>query len=322
MSLPGRRRPSRQRGRATELRGRRRECDLLDQLLDAVREGAGRALVVRGEPGVGKTALLDYLAEHASGCRVARAVGVESELELAYAGIHQLLTPMLGRLQQLPAPQREALRTAFGLSSGSAPDRFLVGLATLRLLADVTEEHPLVCLVDDAQWLDHASAQVLGFVARRLAAESVGLVFAARVPGDELAGLPELVVEGLRVEGLRVEERGERGRDGNGARAVARAPSASGPLLPLLSSLSRLMPAAGAPRDDGPPRRDQRGCAHRSPRLTGSVFDRSSEDLARRHRRSAAASPARRPPPGTIRAAAPSSRTCSACPGPLLTIAK
>jgi DNA-binding CsgD family transcriptional regulator len=198
VSLPGRRRPSRQRGRATELRGRRRECDLLDQLLDAVREGAGRALVVRGEPGVGKTALLDYLAEHASGCRVARAGGVESELELAYAGIHQLLTPMLGRLQQLPAPQREALRTAFGLSSGSAPDRFLVGLATLRLLADVTEEHPLVCLVDDAQWLDHASAQVLGFVARRLVAEPVGLVLAARDPGNELAELPELVVEGLQ----------------------------------------------------------------------------------------------------------------------------
>jgi DNA-binding CsgD family transcriptional regulator len=154
--------------------------------------------VVCGEPGVGKTALLDYLAEHASGCRVARAAGIESEMELVYAGLHQLLTPMLDRLERLPAPQANALRTAFGLSSGSAPDRFLVGLAALGLLAEVAEEHPLVCLVDDEQWLDQASAQVLGFVARRLAAESVGLVFAARALGDELAGLPELVVEGLR----------------------------------------------------------------------------------------------------------------------------
>jgi DNA-binding CsgD family transcriptional regulator len=153
--------------------------------------------VVRGEPGVGKTALLDYLAEHASGCRVVRAAGIESEMELAYAGLHQLLTPMLDRLQRLPAPQRAALRTAFGLGPGLAPDRFLVGLATLSLLADAAEEHPLLCLVDDEQWLDHASAQVLGFVARRLAAEPVGLVFAARVPGDELVGLAELVVEGL-----------------------------------------------------------------------------------------------------------------------------
>jgi predicted ATPase len=197
VSLPGRRRSSHLRGPAGELRGRRCECDLLDRLLDAVRGGTGRALVVLGEPGMGKTALLEYLVEQASGCRVARASGVESELELAYAGLHQLLTPMLDRLKRLPAPQREALRTAFGMSPGPAPDRFLVGLATLSLLAEVAEDHPLVCLVDDARWLDQASAQVLGFVARRLAAESVGLVFAARVPGDELAGLPELVVEGL-----------------------------------------------------------------------------------------------------------------------------
>jgi DNA-binding CsgD family transcriptional regulator len=171
---------------------------VLDQLLDAVHGGEGRALVVRGEPGVGKTALVDYLAGQASGCRVARAVGVESEMELAFAGVHQLLAPMLDRLELLPGPQHEALRTAFGLGVGSAPDRFLVGLATLSLLADAAEEHPLVCLVDDAQWLDRASGQVLGFVARRLVAESVGLVFAARVPGGELDGLPELVVEGLQ----------------------------------------------------------------------------------------------------------------------------
>jgi len=177
--------------------GRRRECDVLDRLIEAARAGQSRTLVVRGEPGVGKTALLDYLADHASGCRVARLAGVEAERELAFAGLHQLCAPMLGRLQRLPAPQRAALRTAFGLGPGPAPDRFLVGLAVLSLLADAAEEHPLLCLVDDEQWLDRASAQALGFVARRLAAESVGLVFGARGPGEELAGLPELVVEGL-----------------------------------------------------------------------------------------------------------------------------
>jgi DNA-binding CsgD family transcriptional regulator len=197
VSLPGRRRPARQRGRAEQLRGRRRECDLLDQLLDAVRAGESRVLVVRGDPGVGKTALLDYLVDHASGCRVTRAAGVESEMELPFAGVHQLCAPMLDRLERLPGPQREALRTAFGLSAGSAPDRFLVGLATLSLLSEVAEEHPLVCLVDDQQWLDQASAQALGFVGRRLEAESVGLVFGARVLGEELEGLPELLVEGL-----------------------------------------------------------------------------------------------------------------------------
>jgi DNA-binding CsgD family transcriptional regulator len=152
---------------------------------------------------MGKTALLDYVAEHASGCRVARVAGVQSEMELAYAGLHQLLTPMLGRLERLPAPQRAVLRSAFGLGPESVQDRFLVGLATLSLLVDAAEEQPLVCLVDDLQWLDHASAQVLGFVARRLAAESIALVFAARVPGDELAGLPELVVEGLGEDDAR-----------------------------------------------------------------------------------------------------------------------
>jgi DNA-binding CsgD family transcriptional regulator len=170
---------------------------MLDQLLDAVRAGESRALVVRGEPGVGKTALLDYLAEHASGCRVARAAAVQSETDLAYAGVHQLCAPMLDRLERLPGPQREALWTVFGLRSGSTPDRFLVGLAVLSLVSDAAEEHPLICLLDDEQWLDHASAQVLGFVARRLVAESVGLIFAARVPSEELAPLPELVVEGL-----------------------------------------------------------------------------------------------------------------------------
>jgi DNA-binding CsgD family transcriptional regulator/tetratricopeptide (TPR) repeat protein len=162
-----------------------------------VRAGEGRALVVRGEPGVGKTALLDYLAGRASGCLVARAAGVQSEMELAFAGLHQLCAPMLDHAEFLPGPQREALRTAFGLSAGPVPDRFLVGLAVLGLLSETAGERPLVCLVDDQQWLDRASAQALGFAARRLAADPVGLVFAARVPGNDVAGLPELVVEGL-----------------------------------------------------------------------------------------------------------------------------
>ncbi|MDX6669636.1 MAG: hypothetical protein QOK04_3016 [Solirubrobacteraceae bacterium] len=185
------------RGRATELTGRRSERDVLDKLIEAVRAGESRALVMRGEPGVGKTALMDYLVEQASGCRVVRAAGVQSEMELAFAGLHQLLAPMLDRLERLPDPQRDALRTAFGLSPGTAPDRFYVALAVLNLLSDVAEEQPLICVVDDEQWLDRASAQVLAFVARRLDEESVGLVFAARRSGDELAGLPELVVEGL-----------------------------------------------------------------------------------------------------------------------------
>ena len=176
---------------------------MLDQLINAVRAGGSRVLVVRGEPGVGKSALLDYLAGRASGCRVARAAGVESEMELAFAGLHQLLAPVLDRTEGLPGPQREALRTAFGLSAGPAPDRFLVGLAVLGLVSEVAGERPLICVVDDEQWLDRASVQALGFVARRLAAEPVGLVFAARVPGAELAGLPELAVEGLGEEDAR-----------------------------------------------------------------------------------------------------------------------
>ena len=183
--------------RDTELVGRRAECGVLDDLVEAIRAGASRSLVLCGEPGVGKTALLEYVAEHASGCRVVRAVGVQSEMELAFAGLHQLLAPLLDRLERLPVPQRDALRTAFGVSPGSAPDRFFVGLAVLSLLSDATEEQPLLCLIDDEQWLDRASAHVLAFVARRLEADSVGLVLAARAPSDQLAGLPQLVVEGL-----------------------------------------------------------------------------------------------------------------------------
>src|ERR1700677_2053540 len=185
------------RARAAELTGRRSERDSLDRLLDAVRAGESRALVVCGEPGVRKTALLDYVAVQAQGYRVARATGVQSQMELAFAGLHQLCAPMLDHLDCLPVPQRDALRTAFGIRAGPAPDRFLVGLAVLSLLSEVAEKRPLICLVDDEQWLDRASAQALGFAARRLAAEPVGLVFAARVLDGELAGLPELVVGGL-----------------------------------------------------------------------------------------------------------------------------
>ena len=187
----------------TELTGRRAECVVLDRLMAAVRTGESRALVVHGEPGVGKTALLQYLAGQASGCRVAPAGGVQSEMELAFAVLHQLCAPMLDRLERLPTPQRDALRTAFGLSAGPAPDRFLIGLAALGLLSEVAGDRPLVCIVDDEQWLDSASAQVLAFVARRLGAESVGLVFGARVPTGDLAGLPELVVRGLREDDAR-----------------------------------------------------------------------------------------------------------------------
>jgi AAA ATPase domain len=190
----------RRQSRATELTDRRRERDTLDRLIEAVRAGQSRALVVRGEPGVGKTVLLDYLTRQASGaaCRVAHAVGMQSEMELAFAGVHQLCTPLLSGAKRLPGPQHDALRTAFGLAAGPPPDRFFVGLAVLSLLSEGAGERPLVCVVDDAQWLDRASAQVLGFAARRLAADPVGLVFAARDPGAELAGLPELEVEGLR----------------------------------------------------------------------------------------------------------------------------
>ncbi|HEV3054923.1 MAG TPA: AAA family ATPase [Solirubrobacteraceae bacterium] len=182
-----------------QLIGRHSECAALDQLVASVRNGPSRALVLRGEAGVGKSALLEYLVDHASGCAIARAAGVEPEMELAYAGLQQLCAPFLDRLERLPGPQRDALGTAFGLRDGGAPDRFLVGLAVLSLLADVAEERPLLCIVDDAQWLDAASTQTLTFVARRLGAESLGLLFAVREPDDErrFEGLPELVVGGL-----------------------------------------------------------------------------------------------------------------------------
>ncbi|MEU1185720.1 AAA family ATPase [Streptomyces sp. NPDC005820] len=182
-----------------QLHGRHGECAALDELASGVEAGHSAVLVVRGEAGIGKSALLDHLAERASGHRIARGSGVESEMELPFAGLHQLCAPFLGRLERLPGPQAEALATAFGLSAGPPPDRYLVGLAVLGLLADVAVEEPLFCLVDDAQWLDRISAQTLAFVARRMLAEPLALVFALRDSQrqPEFAGLPELVLAGL-----------------------------------------------------------------------------------------------------------------------------
>jgi DNA-binding NarL/FixJ family response regulator len=185
-------------GQPVVLRGRRSECALLDGFVGAVRRGEGQALVLRGEAGIGKTALLEYLIASASDLTILRAVGVESDMELAYAGVQQLCAPVLDRLGRLPGPQQQALEIVFGLSTGAAPDRFLVGLALLGLLSEVADEGPLLCVVDDAQWLDQASALTLAFVARRLLAEPVGILFAAREPGEELRQLSELEVLGLR----------------------------------------------------------------------------------------------------------------------------
>jgi DNA-binding CsgD family transcriptional regulator len=167
--------------------------------------GRSRVTVVRGEAGVGKSALLGYLSGKAGGWHIARAAGVESEMELAFSGLHQLCAPMLDYLERLPVPQREALATAFGRSAGPAPDRFLVGLATLSLFAEVAERQPLACIIDDAQWLDDASAQVLAFVSRRLLAERIAVVCAARsgIGDDVLAGLPELRIDGLAADDAR-----------------------------------------------------------------------------------------------------------------------
>jgi len=189
-------------GPGTGLLDRRVERGAVDRVLDRARAGNSAVLVVHGEPGIGKTVVLNYAARRASASdlRVVRAWGVESELELAYAGLHQLCVPLLGRLDQLPRPQRDALAVAFGMLEGQAPDRFLVGLAVLSLLAATAEDQPLACVVDDAQWLDRASAQCLAFAARRLLAEPIALIFAVRGPGGdpELAGLPGLTVSGLR----------------------------------------------------------------------------------------------------------------------------
>jgi tetratricopeptide (TPR) repeat protein len=185
-------------GQPAGLRGRGPECAVLDRFVADVRRGEGRSLVVRGEAGIGKTALLEYLVQSASDVTVVRAAGVESEMELAFASLHQLCAGLLDRLRSLPAPQRQALEIVFGLSGGAPPNRFLVGLAVLSLFSEAAERRPLLCVVDDAQWLDRASALTLVFVARRLLAERVGIVFAAREPSHELEHLSELEVRGLR----------------------------------------------------------------------------------------------------------------------------
>src|SRR5580692_7977772 len=194
-----------ERGRR-RLRGRSREREQLGGVLSRARSGRSGVLVLRGEAGIGKTALLEHLTDQASGCIVARATGVQADMELPFAGLQQLFGSMLGPLERLPAPQRDAVEVAFGIRFGSAPDRFEVGLAMLGLLAEVAEQEPVVCVIDDAQWLDHASALTLAFVARRLMAESVALVFAVRDPAEEelFAGLPELIVGGLNDEDARV----------------------------------------------------------------------------------------------------------------------
>jgi DNA-binding CsgD family transcriptional regulator len=189
--------PSPVRVPGEHLLGRQREREALDRLLEAARRGDGRALVVHGEPGVGKTALLDYAVDAGPGFRVARTVGVEGEMELALAALQQMCSPFLELMERLPRPQRDALAVAFGLDAGPAPNPFLVGLAVLGLLSEAAEERPLLCIVDDAQWLDRASARSLAFVARRLLGERIALVFAAREPGDLFAGLPEVHVEPL-----------------------------------------------------------------------------------------------------------------------------
>ena len=203
-------------GARVSLLGRADECAQLDGLIGDIRRGESRSLVLRGEPGIGKTALLKYLVESASDLTVDRAAGVESDMELAFASLHQLCGPMLELLPRLPAPQRQALEIVFGRSSGGAPDRFLVGLAVLSLFSEAADDRPLLCVVDDAQWLDQASALTLAFVARRLLAEPVGIVFAARESGKELQHVSELEVRGLRdgaarallaSEALRLDER-------------------------------------------------------------------------------------------------------------------
>ena len=190
---------------ASGLLGRASEREVLDGLLARVREGESAVLVIRGEAGIGKTAMLRYAARHASGFRVAQVTGVEAEMELPFAGIHQLCAPLLDQLDGLPQPQREALNVALGVASGDVPERFLIGLAVLGLLSAAAEQRPLLCLVEDAQWLDAASGMVLGFVARRLLAESVAMVITVREPTvrRDFDGLPELLLHGLPEEDAR-----------------------------------------------------------------------------------------------------------------------
>ena len=183
--------------------GRQRERSVLEQLLDAARQGHGSVLVVLGDPGIGKTALLEHAVEAGADFRIARAAGVEGEMELDYAALQQLCAPILELAERLPHPQRDALGVAFGLRSGEAPSPFLVGLAALSLLSEAAEQRPLLCIIDDAQWLDGASARVLAFVGRRLLAERIALAFGARQAGVGLARFPQLRIEPLRRQDAR-----------------------------------------------------------------------------------------------------------------------
>ena len=226
-------------------------------MLAQVRGGQSRVLVFRGEAGIGKTALLRYAARQAAGFRVAEVVGVQAEMELPFAGVHLLCAPMLSDLDALPEPQRDALNVALGVSPGDRPDRFLVALAVLSLLSELAAERPLLCVVDDAQWLDAASGQVLGFVARRLLAESVAIVFGVREPiaGHALDGLPEWSLGGLHeADARRLLGRVVRGRLDNRVRDRIIAETGGNPLalLELARSMSAperaggfVVPAAG-----------------------------------------------------------------------------
>src|SRR3954447_18402706 len=184
-------------GSGAPLLGRAEECALLDRLLADVRAGSSAVLVLRGEAGIGKTALLNHLAERGAGCQVVRVSGVESEMEIPFAGLHQLCAPLLREVERMPASQRDALRVAFGLRESTVPDRFQIGLAVLTLLTEASTQRPLVCLVDDAQWLDRASVEAMTFAARRLHADPVAMVFAVREPSSvrSLDSLPNLRVD-------------------------------------------------------------------------------------------------------------------------------
>src|ERR1700751_5649832 len=179
------------------LHGRRGECNALDRLIDGARAGQSGGLVLSGEAGVGKTALLEYAIESASGLNVLRAAGAQSEMELAFAALHQFCAPLLGSLDRLPVPQSDALRTTFGLDAGAVPDRFFVGLAVLGLLSDAADQGPVLCVVDDVQWLHRASAGTFAFVAPRMFGEAVVMLFATRGHREVIAGLPELALDGI-----------------------------------------------------------------------------------------------------------------------------
>jgi DNA-binding CsgD family transcriptional regulator len=252
--------------------GRARECDLLDGILAQTRGGQSAVLAIRGEPGIGKTALLRYAARQASGLRVLRLDGVEPEMELPFAGIHRLCAPLLDLLEAVPEPQRDALHVALGLSTGEAPDRFLVALAVLSLLCAAADERPLLCLVDDAQWLDAASGQALGFVARRLLAESVAIVLAMREPliTHAFDGMPQLPLTGLEERDARaLLARSTPGRLDDQVRDRLVAETRGNPLA--LIELSRRMSAA------------ERAAGYSLP-ATGDVLAQVEEQYVRRFR--------------------------------------